>query len=135
MLGVRLISRSPSLRRASGACCVFGMVAVLAWLPLLSPAAAAEASSDHEALIASLEGLRKAVNEKVASDIDDVAWALWSVHEVEKARFLADLICAPLAVIQQAIATVAAIKSVQDVEAGLANAYSTPLGSRPTSWD
>ena len=104
------------------ACClrVLGDVFLLRGPPL-------KPSSEREALIASLEGLKKAVNDKIDSDIDDVAWALWSVHQIEDARFLADLLGAPLAVVEQAISTVAAAKNLQDVIRGLGNA-SSPLG-------
>ena len=90
-------------------------------------AAAAEPPTDREDLIASFEELKKAVHEKIDSDIEDVAWALWSVHEIEEARRWADFFLAPLAVVQQTIATVAALKNIRDVEVGLGNA-STPLG-------
>src|SRR5262245_31375311 len=107
MLGVRLYSHGSRRCSGFGTRCSFGMLAVLASLVTFSlPATAAESSSAREALIASLEGLKKAVNDKVASDIEDVAWGLWSVHEIEEARFWADLLGAPLAVVQQAISTV-----------------------------
>ena len=126
MLGARPYSSGSRHFGGYGARLIVGLA--LTFLPLLSSiAGAAEPPTEREALIASFEELKKAVHEKIDSDIEDVAWALWSVHEIEEARRWADFFLAPLAVVQQTIATVAALRNIQDVEAGLANA-STPLG-------
>ena len=104
-----------------------GLVVAL-WLLLpQSTAIAADPATDRDALIASLGQLKQAVDAKIDSDIEDVAWAFWSVHEIEKARFCADFFLVPLTAVEQGIATLSAAKHLDDLVRGITRA-STPLG-------
>jgi hypothetical protein len=79
------------------------MLAVLVFVASFSPPAAAEPSSESEALIASLNKLERAINGKIDRDLDTIAFAYWSAFDIQRARRWADRIVAPVEVIKTAL--------------------------------
>ena len=70
---------------------------------------------DVAALQTALDGLVSDLRNKINHDIETVADAFWAVHEIERARRLADIFSVPFTALNLAISTLSQITNVQDI--------------------
>lgn len=86
----------------------------------LKPLAAADggersSAPDTAALQAALDDLAADLRKKIDHDIETAADAFWAVHEIERARRLADIFGVPLTALNLAISSLAQITNAKDI--------------------
>src|SRR4051794_24401692 len=67
-----------------------------------------------EAVVA-LSELEQAIGDKIRNDLLTIAEAFWTVYDLERSRWWADIFGAPLTIVEQAVGAAARIASASDI--------------------